>query len=253
MAWRGWCVVVLALLTLSVRSAVDLNVVNDGTFEVEFQPAGALAKSTDNVEIPADRWTVMTAANGTKYDCSISLPPLLSAEDLRAAQEKLLNTRVAPKIRQRIHDLLEGTCTMLPMGWWVYEVCWGKQARQYHMRDDKELEAEYFIGKGPAHKIDKGATNELDWGESPVHGMYVSTRFLNGTVCDLTGDSRESEIRVGCLETDHTDAPPMALVEVQEVGSCKYVITMKSAKLCEIPELRKELKPAQKITCYARD
>jgi protein OS-9 len=240
----------LLLVFFTVLSIAD-DAGNDDMFAVEYLPPGSLATASDNIDTPASNWVVMTAANGTKYDCNVAVSTPIPELDRAGARAKLIGSKVPAGTRDRIHKMLDGTCTMVGKGWWVYEVCWGKHIRQYHQGADQNIETEYVLGYGPEKKIRKGATTELFYGESPVHGIYVSAGYFNGTDCDLTGKPRETELRLACLEDDGGSAP-MALVDVTESSTCAYAVLVKSLKVCEIAELRKELRETRKVKCYQR-
>jgi hypothetical protein len=225
--------------------------VNDDTFAVQFMPAGSLRSNPDAANIPTEQWTTMTAANGTRYDCARANPTGATASEAREARAKLIGKEAKAATRDKVHGVLDGACVMSGKGWWVYEACWGRQVRQYHQTSDDKIETEYALGLGPSHKVAKGATKELIFGESQLHGMYLSAMYTNGTDCDLTGLQRQTEIRVSCAGDD-VEAP-LSLSEVTEVSTCNYLVVLLSQRACDIPELRKELRRTQQITCYMRE
>eukprot|EP00672_Neobodo_designis_P022336 CAMPEP_0174851382 /NCGR_PEP_ID=MMETSP1114-20130205/23164_1 /TAXON_ID=312471 /ORGANISM="Neobodo designis, Strain CCAP 1951/1" /LENGTH=211 /DNA_ID=CAMNT_0016085917 /DNA_START=1 /DNA_END=633 /DNA_ORIENTATION=- len=194
---------------------------NDDAYTVQYMPAGSLRDSPDATNVPSENWVTMTAANGTRYDCAIANAGGTSAAEIRAARAKLVGTTLPAATRDKVHKMLEGTCVMSGKGWWVYEACWGRQVRQYHQGANDKIETEYALGLGPSHGIEKGATRELEFGESPLYGMYASATYYNGTECDLTGEQRETELRITCASDDAES--PLGLSDAAEPSTCKYL------------------------------
>jgi hypothetical protein len=242
----------LVFLSMSADAAAMLvdEDVNDEAYTIKYMPAGSLQTSPDAADIPREQWTVMTAANGSRYDCALGAPKGATAAEARAARAKLIGKPVPGATAKKIHELLGGACTMSGKGWWVYEACWGRQIRQYHQDANDKIETEYALGLGPSHQIKKGATKDLTFGESPLYGMYASAMYFNGTECDLTKEPRETEVRVACPGEDAES--PLAMTEISETATCKYLVVIQSLKACEVPQLQKETKRTQQITCYMR-
>jgi protein OS-9 len=244
---------VIALLCARCDAAVPLeDDLNDVSYTIEFIPAGVIGDKAK--PISTDRWTVMTATNGTKYDC---LLPEADGDGLREdplkRRDKLVDTVVPVSVKTIVGNILKEFCVIRGTGWWVYEMCWPRQVRQYHADAHNRIETEYMLGMGPSHKIEKGATDELRYGYSPVHGMYIAARFYNGTACDLTGKQRWTEVRLSCMHEEDESGSLGSLVDAIEVETCVYTVNVKHAKLCDIPELRKEQKPVHTISCYTRE
>ena len=59
---------------------------------------------------------------------------------------------------------------------------------------------------------------------------YWRQFYGNGTLCDLTGKPRESEVRVQCAPGE-----PSYLVSIEEVSTCKYLVQFSSNLLCKHP------------------
>jgi protein OS-9 len=140
---------------------------------------------------------------------------------------------------------MAGFCVQKHNGWWSYDVCWERHVRQFHA-DGGQLRTEYFLGKGPEYKLEKGATQALTYRVHSTAGPYVAAELLNGTVCDLTGKERVAELRLFCLSDEHDDQ--MSL-EMTEPETCKYVITMSHPRAC-IPQLRRDKGVNLAIVCY---
>lgn len=225
---------------------------NEDRFSVAYYPAAALAKSKELTDIPTERWTTMTAANGSKYDCMLPAASKHDAAKARAARRKKLGTTLDDDVAEQLNSALGTECAIKPAGWWVYEVCWNRAVRQFHQNQKQEIETVYFLGKGPMHGIEDGADGELVFGESPNHGMYVGTKYHNGTSCDLNGQERTTELRLMCLEEDSADQATFVVVDITEPSTCSYLVWIKHRAACQVRELRSDARPPQEIACYQR-
>lgn len=203
--------------------------------------------TTENQGKPAavGEWMPMTFANGTKYDCFI--PPQVEhqLENSKEEKKKIIGKTLSMQLTQQLHQQLQNTCGMKMAGWWVYEFCWNKGIRQYH-QDGQQITTEYSLGKGPSHGIKDGANGVLTYGESSTQGMFVSTVYKNGTVCDAAGGlERSSEVRILCLADDAPEFEP------EEVETCKYVLHYRTTAACRIPFLQADPVVVQEISCLA--
>ena len=78
---------------------------------------------------------------------------------------------------------LNHTCVAMPAGWWTYEMCFGKQLRQFHA--EGTTSTQYILGKpGP-----DSATVVDNMGSASLVMNYG-----DGTTCDLTGQPRTTKV-----------------------------------------------------------
>jgi len=80
--------------------------------------------------------------------------------------------------------------------------------------------------------------------------QYWRQYYGNGTLCDLTGKPRESEVRVQCAPGE-----PSYLVSIEEVSTCKYLVQFSSNLLCKHPAFAadKKKESVEPIQCEPLD
>lgn len=224
------------------------------------QPGASATVSSGTSEgvVPAvglGGWKRTKAPNGTDYLCYVpGLDDVLAAEANRAVSDDLRGRRKFGQVPADVVSLVsqqmghEAACASKTVEWWTYEACWNAQVRQFHVANNGVVEKEFFLGKGPSHDVEDGTKREdLVYHEDPTYGPYLSTVFLNGTECDLTGLPRQTEIRLHCAN----GAPQRGAdaFQVSEPRTCHYLVLWWSTHAC-IPLLRKETGVDLAIACY---
>ncbi|VDN98889.1 unnamed protein product [Rodentolepis nana] len=119
--------------------------------------------------------------------------------------------------------------------WWTYKICIGQEVTQY--RDE---------GGIITLSLSLGLfTKDYDWSDPQVTGRYHSQFYDHGSICDVTGKPRSTEIRYVC---NFMAANPV-ITEMTEIATCTYVLTVASADLCVVPALapKKEIEPSRII------
>jgi protein OS-9 len=196
------------------------------------------------------KWKRTKAPNGTEYLCYVpGLADVAEAEFARRGATASQQSRrkvgpVAPDIAALVAQELAGACTS------KVDV-WNAQVRQFHVGNNGAIEKEYFLGKGPLQQVEDGTKEEdLSYGEHPTYGPYLSTVFYNGTVCDLTGEPRQTEVRLYCSGAAGSHQPASNVnLRVTEPKSCQYLVQWWSPQAC-IPLLQKEVGVNLAIKCY---
>lgn len=63
---------------------------------------------------------------------------------------------------------------------------------------------------------------------------HLSHFYQSGTICDKTGDTRQTEVQLKCLE----NSPSLTKVSLflMEPKICSYILTVESPLICEIIE-----------------
>lgn len=190
-------------------------------------------------------WQPMTLPNGSAYLCRIPSAADLAAAPTPAPAALKPGQKLPDAARTALSTAMAGACVQKLSGWFTYDVCWEQSVRQYHM-EGTVLKDEYYLGKGPTFKLEKGATADVTFRVHHTHGPYVAATFLNGTLCDLTGKDRVSEVRLFCLPDG---ADERIELELAEPETCRYVITMAHPAAC-IPELQRVQGTQVPIVCY---
>ncbi|GFS35707.1 ER lectin-like protein [Actinidia rufa] len=74
---------------------------------------------------------------------------------------------------------------------------------------------------------------------------YHAHQYTNGTMCDLTNQPRETEVRFVCSE------PRAMISSITELSTCKYALTVQCPMLCKHPLFQDERPVWQTINCNA--
>ena len=195
-----------------------------------------------------DGWQPMTLPNGSAYLCRVPStgPTDASDEADKENSDILRDGQVLPSsVQAALSAAMQKICALRLDGWFSYDVCWEKHVRQYHL-EGTSTKDEFFLGKGPDYKLEKGAPAELFYRIHTEQGPYVAAQFPNGTVCDLTGRDRATELRLFCQPEGADEA---VKIEISEPETCKYIVSLFHPRAC-IPELRKVQGSLAPIICY---
>ncbi|XVE98436.1 hypothetical protein REPUB_Repub03eG0106300 [Reevesia pubescens] len=142
--------------------------------------------------------------------------------------------RVKLKTPDELLEVLKDRCFIRQEGWWSYEFCYQKQLRQLHLEEDKVVQ-EFVLG---VH--DEDATAAFNQNLSDISTLkdprskdaaqrYHAHQYTNGTICDLTNQPRETEVRFVCSE------PRAMISSITELSTCKYALTVQCPMLCKHP------------------
>ncbi|KAJ3411454.1 Protein OS-9 [Chytridiales sp. JEL 0842] len=199
---------------------------------------------------------IPSASTGKSFLCKIPQPPPPPSSSTNSTQTPEDSTD--DKIKQAVGLLkpMEKQCLYYFQGWWHYEYCHNRHVRQYHPRTDEERkrypekEQDYFLGRHPTKKLKKKSgkmftTKEMDgkkkglglaeWEiiDSELDGKsvkYLKQKWSDGTKCEV-GDvgPRSIELHYYC-NINHE-----LITQIREIGSCKYVMTIYTPRLCVDP------------------
>lgn len=162
------------------------------------------------------------------------------APSLCAAQAR--NTTAARLLRN-----LEDSCLQRHEGWWSFEFCYRKHARQFHVQVDEsnnrkksKVVQEFSLGKAtPNHTL-----VVVDDQDDP----RVELEYENGTACDVHDSPtpyRATTVRLKCGDTSE-------FASMVEDRTCHYVFTILTPALCKHPDF--VVKPtARSVLCNALD
>lgn len=167
----------------------------------------------------------MTSKYGQKYQCVL---PQVDDEDV---SEKEAVSEKVTDIKELLKPMQSGACLLKGKDWWTYEFCFGHYIKQFHIEDGQMIGQVITLG---LYESDYDWENETDQDKfKHVKQRYHSQMYTNGTKCDLTGQPRTAEVRVFC-EEDAGDY----IYRVDEPGTCNYVITVHTSRLCSHPLLK---------------
>lgn len=140
--------------------------------------------------------------------------------------DKVIDTSPVKSFLQGKHCLYGGT------GWWKFEFCYGKSVEQFHIEKD-----------GSKTSINLGffdKSKHLDWIKDHPHKRpkpveqrkQLSHLYSGGSVCDKTGQPRQTEVKLKCLE--NASSPGSVSLYLLEPKYCEYILGVESPLICEI-------------------
>ncbi|CAN6449930.1 unnamed protein product [Victoria cruziana] len=197
---------------------------------------------------------VMSYQNGTKYNCF--LPKVEEKKDAHSVAQQNSSTmvmeadrRLKLKTPDEILDKLKGQCLFRQEGWWSYELCYHQRLRQIHSEDRKVVQ-EFVLGEYDEeatvafNKNNSDASILKDPRSKDAAHRYHAHLYTNGTVCDLTDQPRETEVRFVCSES-----PEVMISSIKETSTCKYAVTVQVPLLCKHPMFQQERTVWHTINC----
>lgn len=196
----------------------------------------------------------MTSHTGQKYLCHI--PSEINTTESEKQESDSYGEDTSHQIMEHVLAKFVNSCYYRISGWWIYEFCFPKHVRQFH-QEENVVTVEYFLG------YSQKSNSAVTFSEFPsVHvpqftivknplsptESYVTFTFTNGTICDLTGHPRETEVRMYC-------SPPSDLTTtvtaVDETSTCKYLVKFQSESLCAHKDFKAQVMPTNSVNCYA--
>ncbi|KAJ8568655.1 hypothetical protein K7X08_028188 [Anisodus acutangulus] len=215
--------------------------------KVEFHSEDASFHLDDDQET-----ILMPNKNGEKFICylpkvekpkiGISVTPNISS--LVVDTEK----RIKWKTPDELLEVLKDRCLIRQEGWWSYEFCYENKLRQVHLEDEK-LVQEFILGYYDAEATAAYHQNRSDNSvlkdprSKDASQRYHAHIYTNGTVCDLTNEPRQTEVRFVCSE------PRAMISSITELSTCKYALTVHCPTLCKHPLFQEERPVWHTINC----
>ncbi|KAH6779291.1 ER lectin-like protein [Perilla frutescens var. hirtella] len=197
----------------------------------------------------------MPNKNGEKFICY--LPKVEKSKSGKpVAQQNLSSmiveseTRMKLKTPDELLEVLKERCFIRQEGWWSYEFCYQHGLRQIHLEDEKVVQ-EFVLGVYDAEATEAHNQNLSDVSilkdprSKDASQRYHAHIFNNGTLCDLTNEPRETEVRFVCSE------PRAMISSITELSTCKYALTFQCPTLCKHPLFHEERPVSHTIHCNA--
>lgn len=208
---------------------------------------------------------------GRNYQCQ--LPSSLSPDAEKGQENKRPHaepSRTPFEIMEALSSA-EG-CVKTVIGYWTYSYCHHKHLRQFH--DDPNQQSSVPNEAQAAAAEDKDGATSLKAEETAfVLGVYdaateppateetplkmwhqerlvpyFAERITGGTLCDLTGKPRETEVRFICNRA----AGAGQIVSIEEGPTCMYELVVGSALLCRHSKYRvRSSREVSPINCRA--
>jgi len=128
---------------------------------------------------------------------------------------------------------LEGHCLQRMDGWWTYEFCYRKYARQFHKGKNNKEEAEFKLGYFDAVANEKLEQEGQALSKTVPEGKPVFNEiYTKGTECDLTGQHRSTKVVYTCPSSS---SGFVDLAKVEESSTCGYIFHVMVPALCLHP------------------
>lgn len=219
-------------------------------FKIEFHSQDSPFYPDDDQES-----VVMPNKNGEKFRCF--LPKVEKSKSRMLVAEQNISSMIVEseehfklKTPDELLEVLKGRCFRRQEGWWSYEFCYQNKVQQLHFEDDK-LAQEFILGVYDAEATETNNQNLSDIStlkdprSKDASQRYYSHLFTNGTLCDLTNQPRETEVRFVCSE------PRAMISSITELSTCKYALTFQCPMLCQHPLFQEERPMSHTIHCNA--
>ncbi|GLU09596.1 hypothetical protein SLE2022_264470 [Rubroshorea leprosula] len=216
-------------------------------YKIEFHPEDSPFHPDDEQES-----LVLPDKNGKKFLCF--LPKLEKSKSGKPVIQQNTSSMIVETEKQvklktpdELLEVLKEKCFIRQEGWWSYEFCYQKRLRQLHLED--EVVQEFILGV-----YDEEATASFNQNLSDISTLkdprskdasqrYHAHQYTNGTICDLTNQPRETEVRFVCSE------PRAMISSITELSTCKYAITIQCPMLCKHPLFQEERPIWHTIDC----
>lgn len=189
------------------------------------------------VEAASGQQIRMTNSSGHTFDCFV--PSFAQDADLQMPTNKN-EPQQQDRTSEQVLNALSARCFYRLEDWWTYELCHQKHVRQFH-REKDVLTSEYLLG---LYEAESAETDTVKAEATESHGQYVKQTYLHGDACDLTGSTRQTEVRYTCGEGGQE-----AIVSMKEPSTCHYMLTVAVPGLCQLPTFHQEAEPITHITC----
>ncbi|KAK3213066.1 hypothetical protein Dsin_017772 [Dipteronia sinensis] len=196
---------------------------------------------------------VMPDKNGRNFLCF--LPKVEQTRSGKSVPQHNMSSMILETEKQvklktpdELLEVLKDQCFIRQEGWWSYEFCYQKKLRQLHLEDDKIVQ-EFVLGV-----YDAEATAAFNQNLSDISTLkdprskdasqrYHAHQYTNGTICDLTNQPRETEVRFVCSE------PRAMISSITELSTCKYALTVQTPTLCKHSLFQEERPVWHTIDC----
>ncbi|XP_042242471.1 endoplasmic reticulum lectin 1-like [Homarus americanus] len=153
-------------------------------------------------------------------------------------QPKLSLFPPQPAIDQKlVEDFLSGAyCLHGGSGWWKYEFCYGRKVEQYH-EDRDGSKTIVLLGEFNVEEHRKWLAKNPDKGYK-LGKRHVSHLYSGGSMCDLTGNPRQVEVKLRCKESNSPSSVTLYLLEPQ---TCEYTLGVETSIVCPLLQHADEL------------
>lgn len=249
----------LTAILVSGRTVLpdDLEKRYDVVFTTYPMPAAEAAKT------PPHLFTPIRQANGTAYLCRMPNESLEreTGPDSEGGQAVPVDVVVALNrhLNSKRGDV--NTCSLHHTVYWSYQFCFGRFVREYHTEDKvppdpsvgtylgyaaPELAAMLDAKEAFPPYVRENLKPAEFTAERDSKGKYWSSWMEGGTLCDVTGLPRRTELQVRCP----IDVNYFGDLQLEELSHCVYRLTFYTKIACSFMSLAPEPPMTHTITCY---
>ncbi|KAG6510257.1 hypothetical protein ZIOFF_028266 [Zingiber officinale] len=217
-------------------------------YKVEFHP-----ENSPFYPVVGQEEVAMSNKEGKNYNCY--LPIVEETKVLKTVTHENSSSLIMEseqKIKFKTPDeLIEDEkvhCVRARTGLLCKQICKQVCMREFTVIRDALFE-EFVLGK-----FDADATSVFNENHSDTFTVkdprskdasqrYHAHQYTNGTMCDLTNQPRETEVRFVCSEQS------AVISSIKEAATCKYVVTIQCSLLCKHPMFQQERPMWHTIHC----
>ncbi|KAM0732303.1 Endoplasmic reticulum lectin 1 [Formica fusca] len=234
------------VLSPALCSHPDYKPQDTGENEITCQPVGNAPKKPKSLmlmELESMKTRHQQTRDGEQR-VRVEIHPLEDVTDKNGNVDESINAitdqNISPAEVSPVQSFLNGkNCLHGGNGWWKYEFCYGRSVVQYHIerdgtktivnlgRFDRQKHLEWIA----AHPNKKPKPLELR--------KHLSHFYSDGSSCDKTGTSRQTEVKLKCVE-NHTASPSSVSLFLLEPKTCEYILGVESPLICDILEYADE-------------
>lgn len=224
----------------------------DPRYKIQFHPPGTSFQKLQ--QDPDQEIIVMTDGEKRKYECV--LPKRAERDSFKGESSQQNSSSISLTTDRRISKtpddllaILKDPCFYRHEGWWTYEFCYHVKVRQIHIENKKVIQ-EFVLGVYDAdvtadlHKNLTDVSLQKDHRSKSAAQRYHSHIYTNGTLCDLTGEPRETEVRFVCADTGNN-----MINSITESSTCKYTLIFHAPVLCKHLLFQEERPRSLVINC----
>ncbi|XP_075224745.1 endoplasmic reticulum lectin 1 isoform X2 [Lycorma delicatula] len=155
-----------------------------------------------------------------------------SEETPQTSGEKEVPEVTPVQDKSAVESFLSGeSCLHGGSGWWKYEFCYGRHVEQYHIEKDGSrtvVRLGTFDRAAHLEWLEKRPHKQLKSVESRTH---VSLFYGGGSICDKTGQPRETEVKLRCVPGQSPSSVSLYLLEPH---TCQYILGVESPIICQL-------------------
>ncbi|XP_050542123.1 endoplasmic reticulum lectin 1 isoform X2 [Daktulosphaira vitifoliae] len=210
---------------------------NNDELSIDCLPVGESPRKPHNLRVlQSDRSKLkkqLKVLTNGEAQIRVKLQPINSENEVKE-KIKVKNNMIEShkRVTNEINEFFNSElCLDGGSGWWKYEICYKKHVRQVHKEKGKP---DIVVNLGEFHMeehIKWLERNPEKKAKSGSHKNYISHYYSFGSICEETGERRETEVRFKCINNRKPDY--QVALYLLEPKTCKYILTVESSAICD--------------------